>query len=139
MGNIGDLRAEALNEARLADARLADNEGHLTGTGAYAIPAIVEQTQFVLASDKGSETGGSGCSKPTAYATPLDNAIELDGAFEIFELPRAQILNHEHSGNQVMNRGGDQDGIGSGCALDVRSDVGYGAENIRFAIRAVAD
>ena len=74
-----------------------------------------------------------------AYATPLDNAIELDGAFEIFEWPRAQILNHEHSGNQVMNRGGDQDGIGSGCALDVRSDVGYGAENIRFAIRAVAD
>jgi hypothetical protein len=52
VGHPRDLLSEALHQARLAEAGLADNQCYLTLAFKRPLPAIHQRAQFVLASDE---------------------------------------------------------------------------------------
>ncbi len=75
----GDLLMEALHQARLADAGLADDSNDLAFTVKHAFPSTQQRTQFVLAADEGRQsTRRSHRFETPAHPARSNYAIESD-------------------------------------------------------------
>src|SRR5215471_14530430 len=76
MGGFSDLCAELLDQPRLADARLADDQHKLRFACARAFPTARQQAQFLLAADEGRKLTHAGAA--SAAARP-HNEEQVDG------------------------------------------------------------
>jgi hypothetical protein len=74
---------KTMNQARLADAGLADNQRHLSFALQRTCPTIIKQTQFVLTADEWSQSADCGASfEPTAHATWPNYLVKLERSFD---------------------------------------------------------
>src|SRR6516165_7084678 len=115
MGCFSDLGAELLDEPRLADARLADDQHKLTFACASAFPTARQQTQFLLAADERGQRP-RGC--PPAAATRPHNEEQIDGFGYAIQLTRAPFLRDEEAWDLAQNVCGDEHRPRLGGGLD---------------------
>ncbi len=122
---------EALQQARFADPRFADDQRHLAFTIQHALPTIHQRAQFVLAPDECSQSTPR-CRRlqPPAHSAGLDNPVELDWPFDTLERRRSATFDHEQARDQVMGILGYHHRAGSGCLLHPRGDIGRVAEYV---------
>jgi hypothetical protein len=89
MRRLAEPDAKLLDQPRLAQARLADDERELTLALASALPAPAEEIELLLASDERGQ--GARAAAPAAAASAND-AIERHWLRHAFELMRAAVL-----------------------------------------------
>ena len=126
MRRLGELCAELLDEARLADAGLADDLDELALAFERARPAARQQRKFVLAADERRQSARPAA--PAAAARPHD-AIERDRRRHALELMRALVLDDEKPGRLPLHARGDEHRPRFGRRLHPRRDVRRLAEH----------
>ena len=129
---LGKLCAELLDEARLADAGLADDLDELTLAFERARPAAREEREFVLAADERRQ--GARAAAPAAAARPHD-AIERDRRRHALELMRALVFGDEKPGRLPLHARGDEHRPRFGRRLHPRRDVRRLAEHFAASRR----
>jgi len=139
MRRVRNLFAETLNEARLSNSRLAYDQHYLSVTLARLVPAVQEQTQFVLPPDERCQPTHCRGSEPSPHSAWLDNAVQSNRMFNAFERLRALILDHEQPGDEMMHRRGYQNRVGCRGGLHPGRDVRHVAEHIRFLTFTLVD
>ena len=119
-------RAKLLDEARLADAGLADDERELALAIADPLPAPPKLAELFLAPDQGRQLPGADA-PPAARALDAKEGRRLGRAFQRM---RAAILGDEQAGQLTVNTGGDQHRSRIGKCLYASGDVGRVAEHL---------
>src|SRR5262245_47248558 len=104
MRRRAELQAKLLNEARLADAGLADNEAELALASRRPFPPPAQEVELLLAPGERSEGAGA---EPPAAARAHD-PVERNRRLRAFELMRPAILDDEEAGNLPLHVGRDQ-------------------------------
>ena len=125
MRRPSEPQAKLLNEARLADAGLADHERELPHACRRALPAPAQEVEFLLTPDERSEHAGSKRRAPLARTIRKERR-RLRRAFQRM---RAAILGDKQARDQPMNTTGDQHRPGFGQGLNTRGDIGRVAED----------
>src|SRR5271165_1049012 len=87
-------RVEFLDQPRLADAGLADDQNKLAFARPHALPAAYQEAQFLLAADKGRQSPRP---RPPAAAARAHDAEELDRLGDALEFARALLLDDEEA------------------------------------------
>ena len=127
---ISELRAELLDQARLADARLPHHQHQLALTLARPLPAAKEQVEVIFAPHEGRQAAPRGPVRAPAHHGGLDDPIELERMLNPFKLLGTAILDHEPARDQLLHRGGNHHRVGLRGRLDPRGDVGCIAEDL---------
>src|SRR5215472_7427625 len=79
------LFVEALQQARFADAGLADHQHHLPLALKRVFPTIIKQAQFVLTPDeRGQPADCGGGFKPSSHSARLNYPVKLERPFDAF-------------------------------------------------------
>jgi hypothetical protein len=86
MRMLSDARAELLDHARLANARLAHHQHHLSAALAGALPSAEQQAHFIVPSDEWRQWPYRRAMCSASYRAGLNHSIELDGMFDSLEL-----------------------------------------------------
>ena len=102
---LGEFCAKFLDQARLADAGLADDLDELTLAFERARPAARQQRKLVLAADQRRQ--GARPAPPAAAARPHD-AIERDRRRHALEVMRALVLDDEKPRRLPLHARGDE-------------------------------
>ena len=123
---LGEFGAEFLDQARLADAGLADDLDELTLAFERARPAAPQQRKLLLAADERRQ--GARPAAPAAAARPYD-AKERDRRRHALEVVRAFVLDDEKPSRLPLHGRGDQHRPRFGRRLHPRRDVGRFAEH----------
>ena len=110
----------------LADAGLAADQDELSFARTSALPAPGENSEVLLAADKGRGNPGA---LPAASAAYAQDAIERHWRRYALELMRAPVLRNEKPGHLPLNRRSDQHGARLGHRLNTRGDIGRLAEH----------
>ena len=118
--------AELLDEARFADAGLADDLDELTLACQSARPAARQQRKLVLAADERRQ--GARPAPPAGAARP-DNAVERDGDRHALEVMCASVLDDEKPGRLPLHARGNEHRPRFGRGLHARRDVRRLAEH----------
>jgi hypothetical protein len=89
---------EALQQARFADTRLADEQRYLPFTLPAALPARHQRAQFVLTPDERGQSGDrSGGSKPSSHSAWLNYLVKPELPFNPLHRGRSATLDHEQT------------------------------------------
>ena len=123
---LGELGAKLLDEARLADARLADDLDELTLACQSARPAARQQRKLVLAADERRQDARP--APPAGAARPHD-AIERNRRRHALEVMRALVFGDEKPGCLPLHARGDEHRSRFGRRLHPRRDVRRVAEH----------
>src|SRR5215831_102902 len=79
---IGDQFMEALQQARFANAGLADDQHHLPLALKCMFPTVLQQTQFLFASnERGQSVDDGGCFEPPPHSARLNYLVKLERPF----------------------------------------------------------
>ncbi len=124
---LDEFCAELLDQARFAEARLADDGDELAFAGASAIPAAHQHRDFLVAADKGGERALAGTS---ACAARPHDAEERDRLGRAFQRVLPTILRDEQAGDMALHPRGDHDRARLGESLDPGGDIGRVAKNL---------
>ena len=130
MRRLAQARAELLDEPRLADAGLADDEDKLALARKRALPAALNEAKLLLAADERGQRPGAA---PAPAAAADHDAEELDRGGDALELARARILGDKKPGGLALDVRRDEHRARLGGRLDARGDVRRVAKN--FAVR----
>ena len=123
---LGEFCAELLDQARLADAGLADDLDELTLAFERPRPAALEEGKLVLAADERRQ--GARPAAPAAAARSHD-AIERDRRRHALEVMRALVFGDEKPGCLPLHARGDEHRPRFGRRLHPRRDVRRFAEH----------
>ena len=123
--------AKFLDQARLADAGLADDLDELTLAFERARPTARQQRKLVLAADQRRQ--GPRPAPPAAAARPHD-AIERDRRRHALEVMRALVLDDEKPGRLPLHARGDEHRPRFGRGLHPRGDVRRFAEHFAAGV-----
>ena len=101
---------ELPEEARLADARLADDGRELASAAAGKLEGVAEQVQLRIAADEARETAGGRGLQSRAHGCGPDDLVDLDrgGALDRHRAERRDL--------HVPFREGQADRLGTPCA-----------------------
>ncbi len=135
----GDVLGEALQQPRLADARLARNQHHLALAGLGETPAVGQQAQLVHAADEFRQRTGV-CGFETGLRGSLrHDAPGPDRLAESLDRHRLAGIQLEGAADQPLGRRLDQYLPGLGCGLQPRREVRGVAERGVFLRGALPD
>jgi hypothetical protein len=123
---LAELQAKLLDEARLADAGLADDLDELPLASCGPLPAPTQEVELLLAPDERSQRAGAEA-PATARAHDPKERRRLGHAFERMG---AAILGDEQAGCLTLNAGGDQHGPRLGQGLNTRGEIRRVAEHL---------
>src|SRR5215831_2082124 len=124
---------EALQQARFANARLADDQHYLPFTLPAALPARHQRAQLVLTSDEwGQSTDCGGGFEPAAHSARSNYLVKLERPFDALQRRRSVILDHEQTRDQPMHSVSDEHSVRFCYRLHPCSNIGSFAEHIRF-------
>ena len=127
---FGEPGAELLDQARLAEARLADDHDELALALARALPAPEQHRHLVVAADERRQRP---CAGPAAGAARAHDPKERRRLGHAFERMRAAILGDEQAGDLTLDARRDQHRSRLGERLHPRGDIGRVTED--FAVR----
>jgi hypothetical protein len=127
VGRFTKPGAKLVDQPRLADAGLADDERELPFAFARALPAPGEKIEFLLASNEGRQRP---CAAAPAAAARAHDAIERHGRRRALQGVRAAVFRHEQTSGLALDGRGDEDRAGIGGALDPSRDIGRIAEHL---------
>ncbi len=96
---LAELQAKLLDEARLADAGLADNQRELALASRRPLPAPAQEVELLLAPDQRRQRAGAEA-PPAARA---HDPVERDRRRRAFELVRPALLDDEKTGDLPMH------------------------------------
>ena len=122
---LGEFCAELLDEARLADAGLADDLDELAFAFQRARPATLKLVKFILPPDQRRQNPRAAA---PAAARPHD-AIERNRRRHALEVVRALVFGDEQPGRLPLHVRGDEHRPRFGRRLNARGDIGRLAEN----------
>src|SRR5262245_48751247 len=105
--HIAEPCSKLIDQPRLADARLADDEQELPLARVGPFPSAGHDAKVLFAADKRGENPGA---RSAAAATDAHDAIERHRNRDALEFMRAPVLDDEEPGNLPVNGSGDQDG-----------------------------
>ena len=117
---LAEARAELLDQARLADAGLADDLNELALALKRPRPSAHDQRELVLAAD---ERRPASRAAATAAPARAHDAVERDRRRHAPELMLAPVLGDEQARGLALHRRGDDHGARLGGGLHARSDV----------------
>jgi hypothetical protein len=86
---------ELPNEARLADAGLADDRHHLAMRRASQLQGLTEPLELRVAPDEASEATGRIGLEPRAHRSGADDLEDLDRSVQALDRALAQGLHHD--------------------------------------------
>src|SRR6516165_11306372 len=99
---------EALQQARFADAGLADDQRDLPFTLLAALPARHQRAQLVLApNERGKSTDCGGGFEPPSHSARLYYLVKLERPFDALQRRCLATLDHEQTRDQPMHGVGD--------------------------------
>ena len=136
---VADLGPELLDQSRLADPRLAEQDHHLALALLAQLPALLQQAELVRAPHQAGQLGPA-CGLEAGLGAGLaDDAPDLDRVVEALELLAAQRLQLEGIPQELPRRRPDHDFEGIGDALQAVGKAGRRADNRFFVGRDLAD
>src|SRR5439155_20613267 len=91
----GEVLAQDLRQAGLADARLAHDQYHLAFAFARLLEALAQEAALVLAADEGREPSCRCGGETAAYTAWSDDAVERHGLLDALEHLRRAHLDDE--------------------------------------------
>src|SRR5580658_3551105 len=115
--------SKMMNDARLADPRLAANDDHAAGTFADLLPDRGELRGLLFATDVRRETTASCRFELGACTRRPDDLEQIDGLREASEALWAKSLELEVTRNELCHRARDDDSIGRGDRSNASRDV----------------
>ena len=124
---LGKSCAELLDQARLADAGLADDLDELAFACERAQPAARQQRDLVLAADERRQGPRPAAAAAAARA---HDAIERQRRGRALEFVRAPVLDDEEARDLALHARGDQHRSRLGQRLHPGRDIGRVAENL---------
>jgi hypothetical protein len=111
----------------------------LTLSAARTLPAAQQQPRLLLASDEGGQDPSGGAGDAPAHHAGLNHAIELDRTRDTLERLRAEILDNEPTGDELIDCGADDHRVALGSGLNARGHVGCITEHVRAFVVGIAD
>lgn len=122
--------AQHVDQARLAHARLALEQHHLSAPLLDLRPALDQQRELRFAADQRRQPGGGGELQAGLHAARLQHAVRSHGFGDALEGLRAEVLEHEEPLDEAPRRGADDDRTGARHVLQARGDVYRAAEDV---------
>jgi hypothetical protein len=122
MGHHRQVLVELVDEARLPDPCLAEDDDGLPLAVLRPPPALAEGRQLDLAADEARQAA-RGDGEPAAYSARLHDPVERHRLAHALQHLRPAVFDHEHPGHQALRRGGDHHRVGLGRTLHARRDV----------------
>jgi hypothetical protein len=127
--HVRQVLVQLVDEARLADPRLAEDEDVLPLAVLRPLPAIDERSELHVAPDEARQVSRRDV-ESAAHPARLHDAIERHRLAHAFEHLRPAVLDHEQPGDQALRRGRDHHRVRLGRALHARGDVRRLAEDL---------
>jgi hypothetical protein len=131
MGRLGEPATKLIDEARLAESRLADDLNELPGAGLCAPPAPDEEIEIVFATDKPRLHPRA--SAPAAAARAHDS-VQNRRTRNAFEFAWAFVFDDEQARDLSLHGGSDEHRSGLGGALRPSGEVWSVAEHLARGI-----
>ena len=128
-GHRRQVLVQLVDEPRLPDSRLAEDDDVLPLAVLRPLPAIDERRQLDVAADEARQASRRDI-EPAAHPARLHDAVERHRLAHALQHLRPAVLDHEHPGDQALRRGGDHHRVGLGRALHARRDVRRLAEDL---------
>ena len=129
VGHRRQVLVQLVDEPRLPDPRLAEDDDVLPLAVLRPLPAIDERRQLDLAADEARQASRRDI-EAAAHPARLHDAVERHRLAHALQRLRPAVLDHEHPGHQALRRGGDHHRVGLGRALHARRDVRRLAEDL---------
>src|ERR1700722_12196825 len=131
MWGLSEPGAKLLDQPRLAEAGLADDQRELPLAAARALPAAHKDVEFLGAADQRRRRARA--ASPAAAAGAHD-AVEVRLLSHAFQFMLALVLGDEQARDLPVHAARDPYFSGRGGALHTRSDVGRLAEHLACGI-----
>jgi hypothetical protein len=129
VGHSGQVLVQLVDEPRLPDPCLAEDEDVLPLAVLRPLPAIDECRQLDFAPDEAGQASRRDVEPATYPARPHD-AVERHRLAHALQHLRPAVLDHEQPGHQALRRTRDHHRVGLGCTLHARCNVRRLAEDL---------
>jgi hypothetical protein len=129
--------AERLQQARLAEARLARDQHRLPIALLRLLPAGDQQPQLLVAPDQRGEHARVHV-EAAAHTGRLQHGVGMDRRSDALERRRAEIVQQEHARDEPSRGIADHHRVGCGHGFEARGDVRGVAEGEHLALGTAA-
>ena len=137
VGRRGQPLAERLQQARLAEARLARDQHRLPIALLRLLPAGDQQPQLLVAPDQRGEHARVHV-EAAAHTGRLQHGVGMDRRGDALERRGAEIVQQEHARDEPLRGTADHHRVGRGHGFEARGDVRRVAEGEHLALGAAA-
>ena len=123
VGRAGELLAERTRQARLADSRLAADQGDAPVTGGDLLPLLEQLAELRVAADERRQVVRAEQVDPLADAGRSRHLVRRDRAREPFQRLRPQVLDHEEAAHEPLGVAADHHSVRRRDRLETRGEV----------------